>query len=56
MAKVYVGSGDVPKVISQAAKDAKADLVVLGCRSLGGRFGTTAYGIIRESCIPVLSV
>jgi nucleotide-binding universal stress UspA family protein len=55
-AKVYIGSGDVPKVMSQAAKHTRGDLIVLGCRCIGGRLGTTAYGIIRESRIPVLSV
>lgn len=55
-AEVFIGSGDVPKVITQAAKETKADLLVVGCRSLGGRLGSSAYGIIRESPIPVLSV
>jgi nucleotide-binding universal stress UspA family protein len=53
---VYIGSGDVAKVISQAAKETGADLIVTGSRSLGGRFGTTAYGIIRESPVPVVSI
>jgi nucleotide-binding universal stress UspA family protein len=53
-AEVFIGSGDAPKVMRQAAEETKADLMVVG--SLGGRFGTTAYGIIRESPIPVLSV
>jgi len=55
-AEVFIGSGDVPKVMSQAAKETKADLLVVGCRSLDHRFGNTAYGIIRESHVPVLSV
>jgi nucleotide-binding universal stress UspA family protein len=56
-AKVFIGSGDVPKVIHQAAKETSADLVVVGRRaSLGGRLGTIAYGIIRESQVPVVSV
>jgi nucleotide-binding universal stress UspA family protein len=52
-AEVFIGSGDVPKVMSEAAKERKADLLVVG---LGGRLGTSAYGIIRESRVPVLSV
>jgi len=55
-AEVFIGSGDVAKVMSQAAKETKADVVVAGSRSLGGRVGSTAYGIIRESPVPVLSV
>jgi len=55
-ADVFIGSGDVPKVMSQAAKETKADLLVVGCRSLDHRFGNTAFGIIRESHVPVLSV
>jgi nucleotide-binding universal stress UspA family protein len=55
-AAVFIGSGDVAKVVSQAAKETKADLIVAGCRSIGGRFGDTAYGIIRESSVPVVSI
>lgn len=53
-AKVFIGSGDVAKVITQATEETNADLLVVG--SLGGRFGTTAYGIIRTSRVPVLNV
>ncbi len=55
-AEVFIGSGDVPKVMAQAAKETTADLLVVGCRSLARRFGNTAYGIIRESRIPVFSI
>jgi nucleotide-binding universal stress UspA family protein len=55
-AEVFIGCGDVAKVISQAAKETKADLIVVGARSHGGRFGTTSYGIIRESHLPVLNI
>jgi len=55
-AEVFIGCGDVPKVMSQAAEETKADLLVVGCRSLDHRFGNTAYGIIRESHVPVLSI
>lgn len=55
-AEVFIGCGDVPKVMSQAAKETKADLLVVGSRSLDQRLGNTAYGIIRESQVPVFSV
>ena len=54
--EVFIGSGEAPKVMSQAAKEVKADLLVVGCRSHSGRLGHTAYGIISESHVPVLSV
>jgi nucleotide-binding universal stress UspA family protein len=55
-AGVFIGCGDVAKVMSQAAKETRADLIVVGARSHGGRFGTTSYGIIRESHLPVLNI
>ncbi len=55
-AAAFIGSGDVPKVIHQAAADTKADVVVVGCRAVNGRLGTAGYGIIREARIPVVSV
>ncbi|MGD1098643.1 MAG: universal stress protein [Bryobacteraceae bacterium] len=55
-AEVYIGSGDVPKVLSQAAKQTKADLLVTGCYPYGGLLRTHGYGIICAVPIPVLSV
>ena len=55
-ADVFIGSGDVPKVLSQAAKQTKADLLVNGCYPYGGHLGTHGYGIICAVPIPVLSV
>ena len=55
-ADVSIGSGDVPAVLSQAAKQAKADLLVSGCRPYGVSLRTHAYAIIRSTQIPVLSV
>ncbi|MGO8735786.1 MAG: universal stress protein [Terriglobia bacterium] len=55
-AEVFIGSGDVPKVLSQAAKQTKADLLVTGCYPYGGNLGTHGYGIICAVPIPVLSV
>ena len=36
-ADVFIGSGDEPKVLSQAAKQTKADLLVTGCYPYGGQ-------------------
>ncbi len=55
-AGVFIGSGNVAKVMGQAAKETKADLVVVGARSLAGRFGDIGYAIIRESPVPVVSI
>jgi nucleotide-binding universal stress UspA family protein len=55
-ADVFIGSGDVPKELSQAAKQTKADLLVTGCYPYGGHLRTHGYGIICAVTIPVLSV
>jgi nucleotide-binding universal stress UspA family protein len=55
-ADVFIGSGDVPKVLSQAAKQTKADFLVTGCYPYGGHLRTHGYGIICGVQIPVLSV
>jgi nucleotide-binding universal stress UspA family protein len=55
-AEVFIGSGDVPKVMSQAAKLSKADLLVTGCHPYGGNMRTHGYAIICAVPIPVLSV
>ena len=55
-ADVFIGSGDVPKVLSQAAKQTKADLLVTGCRPYGGHLRTHGYSIICAVPVPVLSV
>ena len=55
-ADVFIGSGDVPKVLSQAAKQTKADLLVTGCYPYAGHLRTHGYGIICAVPIPVLSV
>ena len=54
-AEVFIGSGDVPKLLSHAAKQTSADVLIIG-RPPSGRLRATGYGIIRESYIPVLSV
>lgn len=55
-AAVLMETGDPPKAIAQAAKNSKADLLIVGRRAPGKHLGGTAYGIIRESHIPVLSL
>lgn len=55
-AEVYIGSGDVPKVLSQAARQTTADLLVTGCYPYGGHLRTNGYGIICAVQIPVLNV
>ena len=41
-ADVFIGSGDVPKVLSQAAKQTKADLLVTGATPMAVTCGPTA--------------
>jgi nucleotide-binding universal stress UspA family protein len=53
---VFIGSGDVPTVLSQAAKESDADLLVTGCYPYGGRLRTHGYKIMCAVPIPVLSV
>ena len=55
-ADVFIGSGIVPKVLSQAVKQTKADLLVNGCYPYGGRLRTHGYVIICAVPIPVVSV
>ena len=55
-ADVFIGSGNVPKVLRQAAKQTKADLLVTGCQPYGGYLRTHGYAILREMLIPVVSV
>jgi nucleotide-binding universal stress UspA family protein len=55
-ADVLIGSGDAPKVISEAAKQTKADLLVAGCYPYGDNLRMHCYAIIRAASIPVLSV
>jgi nucleotide-binding universal stress UspA family protein len=54
-AEVFIGSGDVAKVLSQEAKQSNADLLVIGRVPSHGRLGGSAYSIIREAHIPVLA-
>ncbi|MGB8014152.1 MAG: universal stress protein [Terriglobales bacterium] len=55
-AEVFIGSGDVPEVLNQAAKQTKADLLVTECYPYGGNLRIHGYAIICAVPIPVLSV
>jgi nucleotide-binding universal stress UspA family protein len=55
-ADVFIGSGDVAKVLGQAAKQTKADLLVTECYPYGGNLRIHGYAIICTVPIPVLSV
>jgi len=55
-AEVFIGSGDVPKVLNQAVTETKADLLVIGSRPYGGHLRTHGYAIICAVPVPVLSV
>ena len=55
-ADLFVGSGDMAKVLSQAAKQTKADLLVSECYPYGGNLRIHGYAIICAVPIPVLSV
>jgi nucleotide-binding universal stress UspA family protein len=55
-ADVFIASGDVPKVLSQAVQQTKADLLVTGCYPYGGNLRINGYAIICAVPVPVLSV
>jgi nucleotide-binding universal stress UspA family protein len=55
-ADVFIGSGDVPRVLSKAVEQTNADLLVNGSRPYGERLRTHGYAIICAVPIPVLSV
>ena len=57
-AQVFIEAGNIPRAVCAAVKRVEADLLVIG-RGGGagpGRLGLNAYGIIRESPCPVISV
>lgn len=55
-AEFFIGSGSVPKVLAQAAKQTSANLLVIGRRASINRLGANNYAIIRDSPLAVLSV
>jgi nucleotide-binding universal stress UspA family protein len=57
--ETVIESGDAAQVIGSAAREYKADLVVIGrgvMNQLLGRMRTHVYSIVRESPCPVISV
>ena len=54
--EVLIGSGDVPKVLTEAVKQTKADLLVIECYPYAGNLRIHGYAIICAVSIPVLSV
>jgi nucleotide-binding universal stress UspA family protein len=54
--EVFIGSGNGPKVLSEAAKQAKAEVLVTGCQPYGGHLRTHGFTIICAMPIPVLNV
>ena len=57
-AEVIIDSGNVPELLSRAAGQTNADVLVIGHSPGRSHLGDNGegYGIIRESGIPVLSV
>jgi nucleotide-binding universal stress UspA family protein len=57
-AEVRVEGGSVPKVVQSAVEDSRADLLIIGRASNGGRgrLRTHSYALIRESVCPVISI
>jgi nucleotide-binding universal stress UspA family protein len=58
-ARTVICSGDIAKVVACAAKDFRADLVVIGRHSgagAGGYLRRHAYAILRESPCPAISI
>jgi nucleotide-binding universal stress UspA family protein len=57
-AEVIIDSGNVPKLLSRAAEQTNADVLVIGHSPGRSHLGDNGegYGIIRESRIPVLCV
>jgi nucleotide-binding universal stress UspA family protein len=56
---IHVEIGPIVSSVAEAAKEMRADLLVIGRNShdsMAGRLPTNAYAIIRESPCPVLSV
>src|ERR1700691_2704776 len=55
-AETLVGSGDRPKVLSQAVEQTKADLLVIACYPYGGNLRINGYGVISAAPVPVMNV
>jgi nucleotide-binding universal stress UspA family protein len=55
-AETFIGSGDLPKVLCQAANETKADLLIIGSRPYGSHLRTHTYSIICAVPVPILSL
>ena len=55
-AEVFIGSGEVPKVLGQAVSQTNADLLVTGSYPYGVHLRTHGYAIMRAVPVPVLNV
>ena len=59
MVETAVEAGDVSQVVTDAARAARADLIVIGRGVMHhtlGRMRTNVYSIIREAPCPVISI
>ena len=58
--KIVNGTHDVPELIAKAAREAEADLIVVGTHGWGGFrsavLGSVARGLLHEAFCPVLSI
>ena len=55
-AEVFIASGHMPTVLSEAVRQTKADVLVTGSYPYAGHMRTHGYSTIRAVPIPVLSV
>jgi nucleotide-binding universal stress UspA family protein len=58
--KVTTGTHDVPELIAKAAREAEADLIVVGTHGHGGFkaavLGSVARGLLHDASCPVLAI
>ncbi len=58
--EVKTGSGEVAELVATAAREAEADLIVVGTHGHGGFkaavLGSVARGLLGEACCPVLAI
>lgn len=55
-AEVFIGSGDVPEVLGEAARQTNADLLVTGSYPYGVHLRTHGYAIMCAVPVPVLNI
>lgn len=54
-AELFIGSGELAPVLAQAVSQAKADLLVVGCRPYGVHLRTHAFPVLQAVPAPVVS-